>query len=309
MSLKRLANILLVVILPGFNLNCGIAEFRAVEMEELDLNRLDKGNNSKLPMDSQDSDVVGDPADQDRPADGKSPDDATEPPPPPPPPPNACEAYLELSCRHPEDAQIILRPQESYQDLDLSGTELGGLALFQTFWHRVVLERVCAPQVNLTQTAWLQVDGSFANWSDAIFFNSDLSNSSFIFAHLRQASFERSRLADMSFGESCLIDARFRETEFRGSSDFTAVIAPGIDFFRSFFSGTASFEEADLEGASFEQVIFDRPVSFKKANLRRVNFFKAEIARELDFSEADLSHAIWVDGSRCAEGSIGDCRF
>jgi len=291
------------------NLGCGVAGFKVVEGEDENLNRRVEGDGAQLPIDSSDGDAIGDggtPID-DQPADGSVSDPDGNQPIPLPPAPNACEAYLDLSCQRPHESKVILGPQEFYQDLDLNAADLTGEALYQSFWQRVELVRSCAAEVNLTQAVWSQVNASHSNLQLAVFFGSELSRSQFGFAHLRQSSFNRSRLADLSFGEACLKDAIFRETEFRGSTDFTNAIAPGADFFRSFFSGTASFQEADLRDANFEQAIFDRPISFRGADLRGVNFFKVEIASYIDFSDADLSGAVWSDGRICALGSIGRC--
>ncbi|MFW7380714.1 MAG: pentapeptide repeat-containing protein [Oligoflexus sp.] len=290
-----------IPVLALIHLACGRAGFQVVETDDPQLD-----NGSQLPIDSQDGDVIGDGTASEKPGDIDD-DEPEAPPPPPPPPPTACEAYLELSCQKPHNSELVIGPQEYYQDLDLSAVDLVGEALYQSFWQRVKIERSCASQANLTQIVWSQVDGSHADFYLAVFFGAELSQSQFSFAHLRQATFNRSRLSDLSFGSACLNGAQFRETELRGSLDFTGVIAQKVDFYRSFFTGTASFEEADLQEANFSQSIFDKPVSFRRADLRRANFLDAEIANNIDFSEADLSGAIWVDGRTCAPDSIGEC--
>lgn len=289
------------------SLGCRRAGFTISGTEDDDRNRQEQEGHAQLPIDSLDGDAFSEGAD---PSDGEPVDgsDQEQQPLPPPPSPNACEVYLDLSCQRPHESDVVIGPQEFYQDLDLNAADLTGEALYQSFWQRVNLERACAAQTNLTQTIWSNVDASHSDFQLAVFFGSELSQSQFAFAHLRAVNFTRSRFADLSFGEACLSEAVFRESEFRGSTDFTGIIAPSVNFFRSFFVGTASFQEANLTGANFEQSIFDRPVSFRNADLRGASFLNVEIANYVDFSNADLSGAVWSDGRICAAGSIGSCR-
>ena len=46
--------------------------------------------------------------------------------------------------------------------------------------------------------------------------------------------------------------------------------------------------------------------SFKGANLFEANLTGANITNAV-FDEANLSNAIWVDGKKCALGSVGQC--
>ena len=46
--------------------------------------------------------------------------------------------------------------------------------------------------------------------------------------------------------------------------------------------------------------------SFKGANLFEANLTGANITNAI-FDEANLSNAIWIDGKKCALGSVGKC--
>ena len=46
--------------------------------------------------------------------------------------------------------------------------------------------------------------------------------------------------------------------------------------------------------------------SFKGANLFEANLTGANITNAV-FDEANLSNVIWVDGKKCALGSVGNC--
>ena len=58
---------------------------------------------------------------------------------------------------------------------------------------------------------------------------------------------------------------------------------------------------ADLRGAALSGA------TFRYTTLRNANLKGAQIGGA-SFSGADLSGAIWIDGRRCVEGSIGVCR-
>ena len=47
--------------------------------------------------------------------------------------------------------------------------------------------------------------------------------------------------------------------------------------------------------------------TFKGANLYEANLLGANISGAI-FDEANLSNAIWIDGKKCALGSIGSCQ-
>ena len=57
-----------------------------------------------------------------------------------------------------------------------------------------------------------------------------------------------------------------------------------------------NFEGSNLFGATF-----------KGANLYEANLLGANISGAM-FDEANLSNAIWIDGKKCALGSIGSCQ-
>jgi uncharacterized protein YjbI with pentapeptide repeats len=78
----------------------------------------------------------------------------------------------------------------------------------------------------------------------------------------------------------------------------------GVDFSNADLRG-AYLDECDLSGAIFSAADLTG-AHFEKSNLSGVNFSGA-IVRGAIFEDADLSGALWVDGSTCLAGSIGEC--
>ena len=69
----------------------------------------------------------------------------------------------------------------------------------------------------------------------------------------------------------------------------------------------AIFQRANLKGANFKNTD-SRGADFTSANLSYVDFTGALIL-DAKFKNADLSHAIWVNGKNCQQGSIGKCNY
>ena len=68
----------------------------------------------------------------------------------------------------------------------------------------------------------------------------------------------------------------------------------------------ANFDNANLAKVNFEgSNLFG--ATFKGANLYEANLLGANISGAI-FDEANLSNAIWIDGKKCALGSIGSCQ-
>ncbi len=68
----------------------------------------------------------------------------------------------------------------------------------------------------------------------------------------------------------------------------------------------AKLSHIDLTGANLRGAALIG-ASFRNATLRNANLKGARIGG-VSFSGADLSGAIWIDGQRCGEGSIGSCK-
>ena len=66
-----------------------------------------------------------------------------------------------------------------------------------------------------------------------------------------------------------------------------------------------NFDNANLAKVNFEGANLFM-ASFKGANLFEANLTGANITNAV-FDEANLSNAIWVDGKKCALGSVGSC--
>jgi len=68
----------------------------------------------------------------------------------------------------------------------------------------------------------------------------------------------------------------------------------------------AVFENANLKGADLKNTDL-RHANFSSVNLTYVDFTGA-IIEDVNLDKADLSHAIWMDGVKCQQGSIGHCK-
>ncbi len=78
--------------------------------------------------------------------------------------------------------------------------------------------------------------------------------------------------------------------------DLSKANLAGIDFYGANLSG-ANLSGADLKGALFND-----------ADLRGANLKGASTDKETNFSGAKLSNTTWMDGKKCADGSIGKCK-
>lgn len=70
----------------------------------------------------------------------------------------------------------------------------------------------------------------------------------------------------------------------------------GVDLYGANLSG-ANLSGADLKGTLFND-----------ADLRGANLKGALTDKETSFSGAKLSNTTWMDGKKCAEGSMGKCK-
>lgn len=103
------------------------------------------------------------------------------------------------------------------------------------------------------------------------------------------ASFAGARVTDSWIDESLFNNTNFSNADLRGSRISGSV-----------FNGS-NFQNADLQGAELSRSRFEY-VDFRNASLRNATL------RRVRLTGANLSGAIWTDGRRCAEGSIGECR-
>jgi hypothetical protein len=84
------------------------------------------------------------------------------------------------------------------------------------------------------------------------------------------------------------------------SVDLTGAYLTGADL------KAAALWEADLRGASLTGTNL-RGANLRGANLTNANLTKADLTGA-NLRGADLTGATWVDGRRCAEGSVGECK-
>ena len=103
--------------------------------------------------------------------------------------------------------------------------------------------------------------------------DADLTGVNLAYADLRKADLSRANLAGVQLGQANLTDA-----------DLTGANLTGAKFYM-----------ADLTGANLTG-----------ANLTGAKFYNA-ILSNTNLSEANLSEALWIDGTKCRAGSVGEC--
>ena len=114
------------------------------------------------------------------------------------------------------------------------------------------------------------VNLSLSNFEKSQINNSNLSIGNFIFSNFNNANLYASNLQGANCNNSTFDNANLAKVNFEGANLFGAT-----------FKG-ANLYEANLLGANVSSAIFD---------------------------EANLSNAIWIDGKKCALGSIGSCQY
>ena len=110
----------------------------------------------------------------------------------------------------------------------------------------------------------------------------------------------RADLSESNLHSAVIRDANLFSSDFRNSRmDYSNLSGGNLSY--------ASFDGANLKGANLKNTDL-RNARFTSANLSYVDFTNAVIVGT-DFSHSDLSHAIWVNGKTCRQGSIGHCEF
>ena len=97
---------------------------------------------------------------------------------------------------------------------------------------------------------------------------------------MTQANFMGATIRNSSFDNATLNTAQFQTTD----SKLTSLINVG-------------FTRAKLQGATF-----------RNSNLRDTSLMIAHVSTSTNFTNTELSGSTWIDGSRCADGSVGSCR-
>jgi uncharacterized protein YjbI with pentapeptide repeats len=133
------------------------------------------------------------------------------------------------------------------------------------------------------------------DWVRCSFDNDSLNRINISKSQLRSATFFRANLEGANLSE-----VQAHRTKFV-SANLKNAMLDGGNFMES------DFTSADLEGASLKNTDLRR-VRFFRANLRNADFTGAKTERA-DLTRADLSGAIWVNGRKCAAGSIGRCDY
>lgn len=123
------------------------------------------------------------------------------------------------------------------------------------------------------------------------------------------AKLEGADLAGKDLSESMFHGAVLKGANLRGA------VLVRIDLQVSSLAG-ADLREANLENAHLF-AIDGQNAKLQKANLRGANLLDAKLqgadltgadVTGARFLQANLSGATWIDGRRCADGSIGECK-
>ncbi len=144
------------------------------------------------------------------------------------------------------------------------------------------------PGVNWANCRLANVDLNHRNLSKAKFQNADLSRANLSYAHVMKG--------DLSYGVFAGADLRY--------ADFSDSVMKGATL-REATAQSARFDRADLSYAVLEKANLMN-ASLTGADLQRANLAGANISGAR-FGNAKLDDAIWVDGTVCAQGSLGKC--
>ena len=162
-----------------------------------------------------------------------------------------------------------IAPYTACPEADLSGRDLRGVNLTGANLIRANLDRVNAAGATLSSADLVSATVSGATLDGAVMERTDLTH-----AVMTGASAQR-------------------------------INGQGMDASRANLQGT-SFAGSDLSGANLTEANLGG-VRLADANLRGASLRGADLAG-VDLMGADLSGAVWVDGTVCEEGSIGECR-
>lgn len=184
-------------------------------------------------------------------------------------------------------------PRSDCRDVDLSGRDLSGLDL-------------------------TEIDISLANLEGSLLTGATLVDADAVSASFDRASLDRANLQGIDLTGSSLNStsarsARIRDADAVGTSWIRSDVS-GVDFTDSRLSqiriiealaSSAQFTGADLTKANLSRSDFTG-ADFSNALLRNVDLREA-VVDGATLDGADLSNAFWIDGTICAEGSIGRC--
>ena len=127
----------------------------------------------------------------------------------------------------------------------------------------------------------------------------DLSGTFIPNSNLNFTSFIKVNFATSIMMNSTLINGTFSEANFFR-----------VNLYESNLEG-GNFENANFESANLTKTIFKASslinVSFKNSNLYSADLTYANISGA-NFENANLNEVTWIDGTKCAINSIGECK-
>ena len=128
--------------------------------------------------------------------------------------------------------------------------------------------------------------------------NQDWGGASLVGAQMQDVNLPFTNFEKSQISKAIMTDGNFV------FSNFNSTILTSSNLQYANFSHT-TFENANLAKANLEGANLFMS-SFKGANLYEVNLIGAHITGAV-FEEANLSGVIWIDGKKCAPGSVGTC--
>ena len=139
-----------------------------------------------------------------------------------------------------------------------------------------------------------EVDWNKCNFAE----NQEWSGISLAGAQMEAVNLSFSNLEKSQINNANMISGNFVFTNFSNSNLFSSNMQYAN-------CNNANFDNSNLAKVNFEGANLFM-ASFKGANLFEVNLTGANITNAV-FEEANLSNVIWVDGKKCALGSVGQC--
>jgi uncharacterized protein YjbI with pentapeptide repeats len=173
---------------------------------------------------------------------------------------------------------------------------------------RADLRRADLSEANLrgADLRWANLSGAIlseANLSEADLLRANLSGANLSGANLRGADLRWANLSGADLSGADLSGVRLIGANLSGA-DLSGVMSYDRSVSRYDYI-TVDLRRANLSGANLSEAVLDF-VDLSEANLSGANLTNAFLSGA-NLTGAVLSGALWVDGSRCGQGSVGRC--
>ena len=191
---------------------------------------------------------------------------------------------------------------------NLSGANLSGANLTNAFLYKANLSGANLYKANLSGARLYKANLSGAilseaNLSEADLLRANLSGANLSGANLRGADLRWANLSGADLSGADLSGVRLIGANLSGA-DLSGVMSYDRSVSRYDYI-TVDLRRANLSGANLSEAVLDF-VDLSEANLSGANLTNAFLSGA-NLTGAVLSGALWVDGSRCGQGSVGRC--